>query len=115
MVGFWSVAQVTPRISQGRALYAHVAATLPACMARFWRSHFLPPTSARPGVRVAPRSVPHLGDEQVRWTITVTPRETSREPGVFDVVVVREGRSVAQYVYSWGCGIIAIRQALQRG
>ncbi len=113
-LGVWSVAQGAPGVSQARALYAHVVATLPICVSRFWRDHYSPPTADRPEVHTSAGLVTNLGDERMHWRITVSPRENRRDPDRFDVLVVRKGRFVAQYVYSWDGGVSAVRQALQR-
>jgi hypothetical protein len=93
-IGVWSIAEVATTASGAKALYRRTAASLPGCVARAWKRKF--PFAAKGTVTLEPQPLKALGDESGRWRVTVTP--TKGDPGVFDVVVVRKGRAVVQYV-----------------
>jgi hypothetical protein len=112
--GIWSVAFVAPTSQQARGLFQQITATLPNCTARYWRTHMLPP-GAKPGAtKIAFLPLRSFAGDYRRWRISILDRRPDADPVSFEVVVLRRGRAVAQYVYGRYQGLAAIRRALTR-
>ena len=112
--GVWSVALVASRPSQADAVFREISSSLPGCVARFWKAHAFPPAVEHIEVRVVSRPLVPLEAENRRWTISVVDGRANTPDPSFEVVVVRRGRAVAQYVYGAWDALPAIRAALAR-
>ena len=109
--GIWSVATVAARAADTRALFAHAVLELPSCVVRALRAAFSPPGARAPSVRISRRPVPPLGDGRAAWRAVVAHALDGR-PARFelDVVLVRVGRAVAFYLFTWDDGLPTIRR-----
>lgn len=109
--GIWSVATVGTGPASARALFDQAASDLPTCVVRALRAGFAPPGAQAPSVRLARRPIPPLGDGRAAWRAIVTHTLDGR-PARFelDVILVRTGRAVAFYLFTWNDGLPTIRR-----
>ena len=112
--GIWSVAFVAPTSRQARVLFRQITASLPRCVATFWRTHAFAPGATPATTKIVARPIASFDGEHERWRVSVFRERTPASPLSLDVVVVRRGRAVAQYVYGWDDGLSAIRHAVAR-